>query len=157
MKEKPIFLCDAMLAKLARWLRIFGYDTELASPRESDEKILERARLEVRILLTRDKELARHRDVLLVPETPIEQIKFLIRKLGITISEKPVPLYCSTCNGRLRIAKPEELPKFVNYGWVCTECGQQYWEGSHWKGVKRFVDKIKAGIKKEFLNPSHTL
>ena len=143
MKGKPLFLCDAMLAKLARWLRMFGYDTELASPEESDEEILERARMEGRIVLTHDRILAKHKGVFLVPETQVEQMRFLIRKFGIEISENPVPIYCSKCNGRLRDAKPEELPKFVTRGWVCTECGQQYWEGSHWKGIKKFVEKCR--------------
>src|SRR3989442_3966664 len=50
-------LCDHMLGSLARWLRFMGYDTAYPEP-GPDRALIERVRLEDRILLTRDKELA---------------------------------------------------------------------------------------------------
>src|SRR6266487_1748443 len=50
-------LCDHMLGSLARWLRFMGYDTAYPEP-GPDRTLIERARAEDRILLTRDKELA---------------------------------------------------------------------------------------------------
>ncbi len=52
-------LCDHMLGSLARWLRLMGYDTAYPEP-GPDRDLIDRARKEGRILLTRDKELAEH-------------------------------------------------------------------------------------------------
>jgi len=54
---EPRFLADEMLGSLARWLRIMGYDTEYARGM-SDSDILARSRVEGRIVLTRDRQLA---------------------------------------------------------------------------------------------------
>ena len=140
---EPTFLCDAMLAKLARWLRMFGYDTELASNTESDLDLLKKARAEQRVLLTRDRRLGVHPGAfLLESQDTAEQMKALIVQFRLELSEDPKPLYCSLCNGRLRDAAPNELPKYVTKGWACTNCGQQYWQGAHWKGIKKFVRDV---------------
>ena len=54
---RPRFSADEMLGSLARWLRLMGYDT-IYERDSSDTAILERARVDERILLTRDKKLA---------------------------------------------------------------------------------------------------
>lgn len=141
----PLFLCDAMLAKLARWLRMFGYDTELASSDEPDKQILERARVEGRTVLTRDKKLGEQEGVVLFNTSDnAEQMRVLVKKFGIELSEYPLPLFCSLCNGRLRNAEAGELPKYISKGWVCVDCGQQYWEGAHWRGIRKFIEGIKS-------------
>ena len=120
-----------MLAKLAVWLRIFGYDCELVSDCESDEEIVERARLEGRVILTRDKELARYEHVLYIPyNNPKNQMKFVKDRFGLFIPEKPVFKFCSKCNGK--------LVKHTKR-WRCVDCGQEYWEGSHWKRIREFA------------------
>ncbi|MBN3037193.1 MAG: hypothetical protein JW834_01980 [Candidatus Diapherotrites archaeon] len=134
------FICDAMLGRLARWLRIFGYDAELASGEEADEELVKRAGMEGRVLLTLDKRLAANGAVLLPSRRASEQVAFLVKEFGISVSEEPVPRFCSVCNGRLR--KARELPKFVEAAWECVDCGQKYWHGSHWRGIKRFVREV---------------
>ena len=57
-----MLLADAMLGRLARWLRLIGYDTVYAQG-WSDHRVAARARAEARIVLTRDRELARRRGV----------------------------------------------------------------------------------------------
>ena len=138
------FLCDAMLAKLARWLRIFGYDTELVSDLEHDNKILEQAAIEDRILLTRDKKLTeRYKNSLYIPyNNTVDQMKLVVKEFKINLPEHPVPKYCSLCNGKLIDAT--NPPEHVTKAWQCTECGQQYWEGAHWKGIKKFIEQVKA-------------
>ena len=51
------FLCDQMLGTLAKWLRIYGFDTFFASSQIKDEDLVEIAKNENRTLITRDKEL----------------------------------------------------------------------------------------------------
>jgi hypothetical protein len=141
----PRFFCDAMLGKLARWLRMFGFDAELASDSVSDEQVLARARIEERVLLTRDKKLASEPGVFLVSSSdPVEQVKALVKEFGLVLPEQPVPNHCSVCNGVLRKAREDELPLHVEKAWVCVDCGQQYWEGAHWKGIKKFLKKVRG-------------
>lgn len=133
-----------MLGKLARWLRMLGYDTELASNKEKDADILERARVEGRVLLTRDKELGGHKGVFLLESSDIfEQMRSLTSEFTLELSESLVPRFCSLCNGRLRDAFPDELPEGVSSGWACVDCGQKYWHGSHWVGVEKFIKRLK--------------
>jgi uncharacterized protein with PIN domain len=139
---KRRFLADAMLSKAARWLRIFGYDVEVASAREADREIAARARAEGRVLLTRDRELAGmvRKSILLSANSPEAQVRWLREHAGIRVPGEPKPVFCSVCNGRLvRAASP---PKHVRFAWRCVDCGQLYWAGSHWKGIKAFVRRV---------------
>src|SRR5438552_9475862 len=57
--EVPVrLLCDEMLARLGRWLRAAGYDTEIAAGGMPDRALLARCAAEGRVLLTRDRHLA---------------------------------------------------------------------------------------------------
>ena len=75
------FIADSMLGRLARWLRLIGYDT-LYYPHIEDSLILRIAREEDRTLLTRDTRLVKVRglkDFLLLKENdPFEQLKNVI-------------------------------------------------------------------------------
>ncbi|MBI4345649.1 MAG: hypothetical protein HY553_02265 [Elusimicrobia bacterium] len=56
--ETPRFLVDAMLGRLARWLRLLGYDTVFeAAPARPDEAMAEQAQREGRVLVTRDRRI----------------------------------------------------------------------------------------------------
>ncbi|MCD4740520.1 Mut7-C RNAse domain-containing protein [archaeon] len=126
-------------------MRIFGYDAELASGDECDEKILKRARLEGRVLLTRDKKLGENDGVVLLESSDdAEQMHFLVKTFGLKLSECPRPLCCSLCNGTLRDAGQSELPEHVEQGWACVDCNQLYWHGSHWNGIKKFLEKVRC-------------
>jgi len=152
LNSRPVLIfsvklfCDAMLAKLARWLRMFGYDTELASESDSDAEIVERARLEERLLLSRDKKIIDLAEKgLLVPfDKPVDQMRFLVKRLGLQLPEEPVARYCSVCNGLLVKEAKHALPRGVSEGWKCVDCGQQYWAGAHWKGIKKFLEEVKS-------------
>jgi len=51
------FLCDQMLGTLAKWLRIYGFDTFYANYKISDEELIKISKDEKRVLISRDKEL----------------------------------------------------------------------------------------------------
>ena len=125
---------------------MFGYDTELAPGGMDDSEILEV--LGNRILLSRDRALLKRAGRgLYIPYTDsAKQVKLLVNELGLKISE-PVAERCTLCNGTLTGEPAENLPKHVTKGWRCTECGQQYWEGGHWEGMKRFIGEVaRAGL-----------
>lgn len=133
------FLADEMLGRLARYLRMVGYDTFYARG-EADEAIAERAVREDRQLLTRDRRLARQvpGSVLLVSVELAEQLRELDRALpGLTW--EPNPRWCTLCNGQLRLALALPGPRSSSPEgasderpvWDCVACGHRYWEGSH--------------------------
>ena len=156
------FLADAMLGKLAEWLRILGYDTLSASDLSilDDDYLLDVAEAESRILLTKDRGLYEKatkqgvKAVLVEGNTVEEQLAFLLRNSIIEINEVPSLERCPRCNGPLVKVRKEEVKGLVPVSvymshdefWMCTNCGQIYWKGSHWKRMKEFVERVKALI-----------
>jgi hypothetical protein len=128
-----------MLGSLARWLRFMGYDTAYPPP-TSDRELVDGARSEGRILLTRDKELAAR-----VPEAVqirSDDLEEQIREVAAALPLRLVdPLSrCSLCNAVLTAVPREEVEGLVPAGirlrhdefWRCPSCGRVYWQGSHW-------------------------
>ena len=133
-----------MLGRLARWLRILGYDTAFDSGAD-DWALLRRARAEGRLLLTRDRQLAARRGVaaLLIES---EELAEQVQQVVATIGPSPAGAFtrCSVCNGRLTLLGREEardrVPSHVHRTQqefrLCPECGRVYWRGSHWDRMK---------------------
>lgn len=148
--DTPLLL-DVMLGKLARYLRMCGYDTVYALDRgiEADPRLRELSGEEGRVLLTRDTDLARRTDGAIRLRT--RMIDAQLAELAdagfeLTLSE---PRRCSLCNGRLRrVGANEELPSFAPRPterpvWRCRECDQPFWRGSHWDDVASRLDAIE--------------
>lgn len=131
------FFCDVMLGKLCRWLRIMGYDSKIASDELSDRDILEEAKRENRVVLTRDKDLKKMKsfvDVFLLGSKDFEsQIKDLFSHFSLN-TYFPSDSRCSHCNS--------ELKKIEKNRWECIGCGHEYWKGSHWKRIKDIQRKL---------------
>lgn len=139
-----------MLGRLARWLRAAGYDTELRSE-ESDRNVIDRCRAEERVLVTRDRHLARHagvdiRTVLLVAETVDAQARSLGEALRIDWTLAPFSR-CLVDNTPLRSADAEDrlhvpvraclLPGPFR---ICPCCRRLYWPGSHVRRMQRQLE-----------------
>lgn len=148
------FLLDRMVGNLASWLRILDADT--AYDREADDGgLLERAQREGRILLTRDRELAERARVrgvgarLLPAGGVAEWLADLHRSLGLPL--EPKFERCSLCNvAPLRPAEPRDLEgrEDVPKGgpgpfWRCPGCGQVFWEGGHWRSIRRILEEAR--------------
>ena len=142
-------LCDHMLGSLARWLRFMGYDTAYPEP-GPDRALIDRARAEDRILLTRDKELAsRLRDAVEVRSDDLEeQIREVAAVLRLQLVD---PLSrCSLCNEILAPLPPEEVGGLVPEGvrsrhrefWRCPSCRRVYWQGSHWNKMIERLNQL---------------
>ncbi len=151
--EPPLFLADAMLGRLSRWLRLMGYDTLYASAL-SDHQIAARARAERRIVLTRDRELARRRGIrcLLVQSQFLkEQIKQVFATLGLSLCRGEPR--CSQCNAQLEPVTRDEararVPAHVLSTHTrfcrCANCNKIYWQGSHWQKVRQMVEPLLNG------------
>jgi uncharacterized protein with PIN domain len=149
VREAPLrstrFVADAHLGRLARHLRFLGYDT-LYHNAWHDRELVERARAEQRIVLTRDRELLKRRDVThgcyLHATAPLEQLRELVQRLELHApGAEP---RCLECNGTLE-AVPKEavdhrLPPRTRAAfdafWRCAGCDRVYWRGSHWQRLR---------------------
>jgi hypothetical protein len=148
------FLVDAMLGKLAKWLRILGYDTIYVKSAD-DTELIRRARLENRILLTRDKLLAKNwivQTLFIKSEVVDEQLLQVIKRFRLKW-DNSIFSRCPLCNTQLiEIDTPHEIkdkvPEFVfnTYSefWKCVTCNKIYWSGTHWNNIKTKVAKLKA-------------
>lgn len=143
MPDRRVLL-DAMLGTLATYLRMCGYDAAYALDREveDDDRLREIARAEGRTLLTRDRQLAADAgdSVLLASRDVSDQLRELAAA-GFDLSMADRPSRCGRCNGRLdAVAATETTPGDVPNAdeddvWRCLDCGQYFWEGSHWDDV----------------------
>ena len=137
-------LLDAMLGKLARYLRMCGYDAAYALDRgiEDDEALAALAEREGRLLVTRDEALAaRTEGVLLRSREVTDQLREL-REGGFDLALPDRPRRCSACNGRVEpLPSGASVPDYApdpgeRALFRCLECGQVYWRGSHWDDVR---------------------
>lgn len=149
---------DAMLGRVAKELRMLGYDARLAG-REDDAEILSLAREESRTVLTRDRRLFERAGTTLavfVDETdPRAETDWVLRRLGLDPAADGVePLsVCLRCGTRLREAPPSEaagrVPPYVAATQerfaVCDACGRVYWSGTHAERMLRRIEELTAG------------
>ena len=143
------FIADAMLGRLARWLRILGYDTAYEKIVE-DGELIERTLRENRWLLTRDGHLARRRVLrgrhTLIKSDHIEgQLRQLHQDLHLELEVNPQRGYrCADCNVVLIPISPDEarplVPPFVAQQYQeflqCPRCRRVFWSGTHWEDLQ---------------------
>lgn len=144
--DEPRFLADAMLGRLARWLRTLGLDTGY-DPAIHDPELVALAAAEGRVLLTRDRHLVAHlrpeRALLIQADAPLAQLRQVMDACGL---QAPARLFsrCLVCNTPLRPATPDEAAALVPEasrglpGPVqrCPGCGRVYWHGSHTRRMR---------------------
>ena len=147
------FLCDEMLARLARLLRAAGYDTYLAQDGEHDAGLLKLAREEGRVLVTRDKRLAAAAspESVIVSGFGVEaEARSLAEQLTIDWNAAPFTR-CVVDNAPLRDATAEdlvEMPQSAREGpgpfRVCPACRRLYWPGSHVRRMNERLARLSA-------------
>ncbi|RLC63369.1 MAG: hypothetical protein DRI79_08740 [Chloroflexi bacterium] len=151
--ESLRLLADGMLGKLAKWLRLLGYDTAYDNA-ASDPELARRARAEGRILLTRDHELAARRGLrtlLIQSETLEEQLREVRDALGPPLH--PALSRCAVCNAVLEPVSPAEIadrvPPYVlrtqSEFRRCPGCGRVYWPGTHIQMMHDLIERFNAG------------
>lgn len=152
------FVVDAMLGDVARWLRLLGYDT-LYSKSMRDWRLLKTAEETGRTLVTRDWGLywrARKRGLRAVyveGDSTAERLAELAVKAGVSLDPDPSRSRCPECNGvlvevrdkeRVRGRVPPRALEAYEVFYVCTRCGRVYWEGSHWRNIRRVAGEAKS-------------
>ncbi len=151
------FVADTMLGEVARWLRIMGYDV-LYSRNYTDKQLLGIASKTGRVLLTRDRGLynrARKRGAKAVYVSTVGIVNRLAEiayKTGILLKAEPSRSRCPECNSPLVVVRDKEKlrgrvpPGALNtydVFYVCPRCGRVYWEGGHWRNIRRVLDEAR--------------
>lgn len=133
------FVADNMLGRLARWLRLMGFDV-IYQKNITDKELVKLGMN--RIILTRDKELGKYDNVVVIESIDIEQqIRDVIKKLNLKIENEMSR--CSVCNTVIeRIEKvyvkdkvPENIYCSHDEFWICNGCNRIYWQGSHYRKI----------------------
>ncbi|MFX1313974.1 MAG: DUF5615 family PIN-like protein [Promethearchaeota archaeon] len=157
------FLVDAMLGRLARFLRIFGYDTVYANDLIDyfknnpvpDEKLIEYAQNNNRIIITKDYPLSkvfRNKCIYLKGEGVYNYLNQLKESLGLSFDFKIERARCSNCNSPLKEIKDKYSIKEIvlkdtfnhyNEFFQCTnlKCKKVYWKGTHIKDIEKKLEK----------------
>jgi len=148
----PRFLVDAMLGRLATWLRILGYDAEYF--RGGDEELLRLAWQDERVVLTRDTVLLRRRRLpphLLVKSDRVEdQLRQVLAALHLRPPAAP-GRRCVRCNVPLAPCARSEVrdvvPDFVwtshDTFWACPRCRRVYWPGTHCRHMADAIRRLR--------------
>lgn len=146
------FIADVMLGKLAKWLRILGFDVFYQNNIE-DSKIIEISERENRIILSRDKKL-----ISLAVKNSLECVYIesdfvnqQLRQIFNIFKPNPINILtrCIKCNNLLKDVEKDEIEALVpNFIYnthskfsICRKCKKVYWKGSH-------INKIEDVIKK---------
>ena len=156
------FVVDQMYHRLARWLRMLGYDAVFDQD-FVDQDFIQLAKEENRIILTRDEDLKRRAQKLGLQVVTVdaltleERLIILHQELGIelVLPEKILPR-CTICNSEIRVIDSTEILDQIteltqlHYKefWICKnpECSQIYWRGSHWDKMERTLKDCREII-----------
>ncbi|MCK5307848.1 MAG: Mut7-C RNAse domain-containing protein [Zetaproteobacteria bacterium] len=135
------FFADAMLGRLAKWMRIIGYDVEYESS-INDSELVRRALADGRIVLTRDTLLIKRRALkgnsfFISGDCYRDQLRQVLDNFAIEKSS--ILTRCLLCNTPLSTIPKEKAERLVPpYVYktqasfsACMRCGRIYWAGTH--------------------------
>ena len=154
--REPKFILDVHLGKLARYLRMLGFDT-LYENDYTDPEIVNIAKIEKRAVLTRDTELLKIKAIekgyLIKSKNHLEQLAEVILRFDLASKIRPFSR-CMVCNGVVVKVEKEAvigklLPKTRQYYeefFQCNSCERVYWKGSHYIKMNRFIGDFLSEI-----------
>ena len=145
-----------MLGKLARWLRILGYDVEYSN-NLGDKELIETAKAEGRVLLTRDLQLFQQASMhgaesFLVEGTEdSEKLAILANRFDLRLQVDVSVSRCPKCNTTINVLPKERVAgrvpektfsRYLEF-WECPHCKKVYWQGAHWKKINQTLQAAK--------------
>jgi uncharacterized protein with PIN domain len=158
LRAKPLrntkFIVDVNLGKLAKKLRLLGFDTLFRND-FGDAEIVQIATKEKRIILTRDKGILKYSEVThgywLRNIEPSLQLKEVVERLQLRSSFKPFSR-CTRCNHKLQSVSKNEIAdrlpsdtlQYYDEFWECEGCKNIYWEGSHFDSIMKWLEKLNV-------------
>lgn len=149
---EPRFVLDGHLGRLARHLRMLGFDTWYRRD-AADAELATVAHDEDRILLTRDRALLRRglvvRGRFVRSDRPAEQLREIVRRYGLAATARPFSR-CIRCGALLEAVGREDVldmlepltKRYFEEFARCGGCGRVYWAGSHHRRMSQVVDSV---------------
>jgi uncharacterized protein with PIN domain len=155
--REPRFILDVHLGRLAKYLRLCGFDS-LYSKFFEDREIIETAQRERRIILTRDRQLIKNSRVThgywIRSQNHNEQLTEVFRRFDLG---ERLALFsrCINCNTLLEEVRKEEIIdrlqadtcRYFSKFTRCPGCDRIYWEGSHYDNMKRIINQVLEKVK----------
>ncbi len=148
------FILTGELGRLARWLRILGFDCIFFDRAKKRDIIIESLR-ENRIILTRETKLSRFSGVRMIhieSDFVEEQLTQVIKTLRLKVNKENIFTRCVECNTPIEKVEGKEtvkskVPPFVyktqeNF-MRCPNCKKIYWKGTHFNLARKFLGKVK--------------
>ncbi|MFQ5399142.1 MAG: Mut7-C RNAse domain-containing protein [Anaerolineae bacterium] len=144
------FILDNHLGKLARYLRLLGFDTLYLNDEADDAELAHIAADEGRVLLTRDRGLLKRGNVVygycLRTRDSVKQLTAVLHRFQLHDEITPWTR-CLRCNGLLQPVAKEAIlgrlePKtklYFDEFHICQDCGQIYWKGSHYGRLQALI------------------
>jgi uncharacterized protein with PIN domain len=155
-EENPRFIVDINVGKIAKWLRMTGYNA-LLFDHQDDKYLIHIAMTEKRIIITRDTQILKRRVIvngnikalLITNDNPLQQIQQVIKDLGLNPFFNPFTL-CLECNEPLVKINKEDIedrvPPYVyrtqSEFVECPACHRIYWQGTHWQAMLKKQKKL---------------
>ncbi len=145
------FILDVHLGKLARYMRMLGFDTAYSNDWD-DDTIIEISLEQKRIILTRDLGILKQRRVShgywVRCSEPLDQVQEVLNALDLSRQLRPFTR-CLECNGDIHAVGKDEIRSHIardivdrfDAFWQCAECRKIYWQGSHYQ---RMQERIKC-------------
>ena len=146
------FITDASLGRLAKWLRILGYDTVVFT-KEAGREMLRQSEAERRIVLTRRRDMTERQfsgRLSLIRDIDVgNQLNDVIEKFSLKIDSQKMYRICLECNEKLHSIEREKVrdlvPPFVFENCTefnqCPRCLNVYWAGTHQRNALTFMKK----------------
>jgi uncharacterized protein with PIN domain len=161
----PKFIVDCNVGKLAKWLRLMGYDTRFFSGSD-DSQLVTIAQAEGRVILSRDTQIMKRRvitsgqlkAVLIHSDAPELQIYQVIDALSLDCRFRPFTI-CLECNqvlverskGEVKDLVPPYVFQTQSQFMQCPACQRIYWRGTHWRAMiqtlKKFMNRVTNNTK----------
>jgi uncharacterized protein len=144
------FVIDSMLGKLAKWLRIMGFDARCEQLKDQEQ--IDAFRRQGTFLITRNRKWSgQSRVFCLTANDPTEQLREVVLQAPIAPQEIRLLQRCIRCNDKLRgIAREDALGRVPDYVFEtqtsfhqCPDCQRVYWPGTH---PKRVVQRLQRQL-----------
>ena len=154
------FIVDINVGKLAKWLRMMGYDTLLFDG-DDDSRMIIIALREGRIVITKDTQIMKRgvitngklKAVPITTDNSEQQMQQVIEILNLDCHFRPFTI-CLECNQPLLERSKQEIedrvPPYVlqtQSEYVeCTACHRVYWKGTHWQAMTRKLQRFREKL-----------
>ena len=151
-------IADNNVGKLARWLRLIGYDTILLKQKD-DAQMIKIALGQNRVVVTKDAQFMKRRlvtngtlkTVHIEQDDPVLQVQEVVKTLSLDYHFKPFSL-CLECNRALIAPGKDEVRNLVPAHVLetqtqytqCPTCQRIYWPGTHWQAMSKKLQDLQG-------------